>query len=508
MSHAYLFVGTRGTGKTTCAKILARAVNCRNPLDGDPCNECASCIGIENGGILDVLELDAASNNKVDDVRALREEAIYSPASVKKRVFIIDEVHMLSSAAFNALLKILEEPPEHLVFILATTELHKVPATILSRCQRFSFKRISPQAISARLHTVAKNEGLTLTDDAVAKLSALADGSMRDALSLLDQCASDTTIDLQRVLDMIGLAGHHEIFRLADAAAGRNVETALEILDRLYDDGKDMASLLNELASIMRDVLVYKLSPDSGLLCGVFGGDELFALSAKMTPERLFFCLDLIREAVYGLQRGGAVKLSVEMCLIRICDERMIDNASALLPRIARLEERGELKVESAELKDRKTEGIEEKETGKEESDPNGDDPPQEASPTAGADNTALDSRSPASDTQPSTCESQLETDPWGDILGLLKDDGPIHALLSDSAKVRATLSDDALIISAGNKFVAATIETPSFSESLKDAARKTLGRDVVMRIETGGGEENRISKIDNLRAFDIVKFE
>lgn len=187
LSHAYLFTGTRGTGKTTCAKILAKAVNCQNPSDGDPCGQCPACLGIDNGSLLDVMELDAASNNGVDHVRALRDEAIYSPASVKYRVYIIDEVHMLSVAAFNALLKILEEPPAHLIFILATTELHKVPATILSRCQRFAFKRIMPQDIAQRLLYVSARENIALSPDAAETLARLADGALRDALSLLDQ---------------------------------------------------------------------------------------------------------------------------------------------------------------------------------------------------------------------------------------------------------------------------------------------------------------------------------
>ena len=189
LSHAYLFTGTRGTGKTTCAKILARAVNCEHPVDGNPCNQCPSCLGIESGSILDVLELDAASNNGVDQVRALRDEAVYTPAAVRKRVYIVDEVHMLSTAAFNALLKILEEPPEHLMFILATTELHKVPATIKSRCQQFSFKRILPGDIAARLAYVAREEGIELRGEGASLLARLADGGLRDALSLLDQCA-------------------------------------------------------------------------------------------------------------------------------------------------------------------------------------------------------------------------------------------------------------------------------------------------------------------------------
>lgn len=194
VSHAYLFIGTRGTGKTTCAKILAKAVNCQNPENGNPCNICEACVGIDRGTILDVEELDAASNNGVDSIRAMRDEAVFSPANVKRRVYIVDEVHMLSVSAFNALLKILEEPPEHLMFILATTELHKVPATILSRCQRHSFKRLENSVVSQRLMFVAKNEGLNLTAQGAELLSRLADGSMRDGLSLLDQCSGSDII--------------------------------------------------------------------------------------------------------------------------------------------------------------------------------------------------------------------------------------------------------------------------------------------------------------------------
>ena len=223
LSHAYLFTGTRGTGKTTCAKILSRAVNCQNPVDGNPCNQCPACLGIENGSILDVLELDAASNNGVDQVRALRDEAVYTPAAVRKRVYIVDEVHMLSTPAFNALLKILEEPPEHLMFILATTELHKVPATIKSRCQQFSFKRILPGQIAQRLGYVAGQEGIDLTGEGAALLARLADGGMRDALSLLDQCAgAGQRVDEQEILDTLGLAGNLETAKLMGLIAAHD----------------------------------------------------------------------------------------------------------------------------------------------------------------------------------------------------------------------------------------------------------------------------------------------
>ena len=254
LSHAYLFTGTRGTGKTTCAKILARAVNCEHPVDGNPCNQCPSCLGIESGSILDVLELDAASNNGVDQVRALRDEAVYTPAAVRKRVYIVDEVHMLSTAAFNALLKILEEPPEHLMFILATTELHKVPATIKSRCQQFSFKRILPGDIAARLAYVAREEGIELRGEGASLLARLADGGLRDALSLLDQCAGPSgPIGEQEVLDALGLAGNLETARLMEQLGGGDTAGALETLARLYGAGKDVGSLLGELSALTRD---------------------------------------------------------------------------------------------------------------------------------------------------------------------------------------------------------------------------------------------------------------
>ncbi|MBQ8975130.1 MAG: DNA polymerase III subunit gamma/tau, partial [Oscillospiraceae bacterium] len=260
LSHAYLFVGTRGTGKTTCAKILAKAVNCEHPVNGDPCNECPSCRGIDDGSILDVEELDAASNNGVDNIRELRDEAIYTPATVKKRVYIVDEVHMLSNHAFNALLKILEEPPEHLIFILATTEIHKVPATILSRCQRFSFRRIPSDKIAQRLMYVAQQEGLSLTEDGASLLARLSDGALRDALSLLDQCSSAQVIDSSAILSSIGLAGSADTLRLLGAINDNNTAQALDMLDSLHSAGKDMSAAIDELMTLYRDILVTKVA--------------------------------------------------------------------------------------------------------------------------------------------------------------------------------------------------------------------------------------------------------
>ena len=319
LSHAYLFTGTRGTGKTTCAKLLARAVNCENPVGGNPCGKCASCVGIENGSILDVLEIDAASNNSVDNVRALREDAVYTPASVKKRVYIIDEVHMLSNSAFNALLKILEEPPEHLMFILATTELHKVPATILSRCQRYSFKRVSQEDIAARLDKIAKAEGIELTEEACEMLSRMADGALRDALSLLDQCSGDV-VDKERVISAIGVADTQEICRIFEAIKSRNGSAAMDILNELYMNGRDVASVLDRLAELYRDLLMTRLAPKGGssLLKGGFTASELSALSQGAEIPNLLAGLDVLEEAISGLRGSSNRRIAAELCLLRL----------------------------------------------------------------------------------------------------------------------------------------------------------------------------------------------
>ncbi|MGE4275936.1 MAG: DNA polymerase III subunit gamma/tau [Lawsonibacter sp.] len=343
LSHAYLFTGTRGTGKTTCAKILARAVNCQNPQEGNPCNQCPACLGIENGSILDVLELDAASNNGVDQVRALRDEAVYTPAAVRKRVYIVDEVHMLSTPAFNALLKILEEPPPHLMFILATTELHKVPATIKSRCQQFSFKRILPVQIAQRLQFVAQQEGIDLTPDGAALLARLADGGLRDALSLLDQCSGGRQqLDEQEILDALGLVGNLETANLMGQIANRDTGAALETLARLYANGKDVGSVLGELSALTRDLLLRKTAPQGGaaLLTGGYDEATMRGLGEQFSAQRLLQILSLLQESSANLARSSNRRTEVELCLIRLCDESLDQSFAGLSARVARMEER------------------------------------------------------------------------------------------------------------------------------------------------------------------------
>ena len=342
LSHAYLFTGTRGTGKTTCAKILARAVNCEQPENGNPCNRCPSCLGIESGRFLDVVELDAASNNGVDSVRALRDEAIYSPAQVKKRVYIVDEVHMLSTPAFNALLKILEEPPEHLMFILATTELHKVPATILSRCQRFSFRRIRPQDIVRRLNYIAQQEHIDLKEDGAALLARLSDGALRDALSLLDQCAAaGGAIDANAVLDALGLAGNVQTAQLMSLILSRDTRGALALLGKLYDGGKDVGAVLGELSTLSRELLIRATAGEGGesLLSGAYDSATLENLSRQGTSARFIQLCTLLQETAAQLQFSVNRRTDAELCILKLCDETLSGDLTALCARIARLEE-------------------------------------------------------------------------------------------------------------------------------------------------------------------------
>ena len=341
LSHAYIFIGTRGTGKTTCARILAKAVNCENPVDGNPCGVCPACRGISEGSVMDVVELDAASNNSVDNVRALREEAVFTPATVKKRVYIIDEVHMLSTAAFNALLKILEEPPEHLMFILATTELQKVPATILSRCQRHSFKRIDAPTIAQYLQYIASKEGFTLQPEAGELIARLADGGVRDALSLLDQCSASEVIDLDAVYYAMGLAGYRRTAALMDRILAHETEKAIRDFNAMWMDGKDPTTLLTELSGLLRDALMMKVAPKGGqsLITGGYDSATLEALGARMTKEELICAMETLQKAQTRIRAGASPRTTAELCLVSLCDNTLGESTAALRARISRLEE-------------------------------------------------------------------------------------------------------------------------------------------------------------------------
>lgn len=321
LSHAYLFTGSRGTGKTTCAKILAKAVNCLNPSGGNPCGECEICRGIDSGAILDVVEIDAASNNGVDNIRDIREESSFAPVNCKYRVYIIDEVHMLSIGAFNALLKTLEEPPEHVKFILATTEVHKLPVTILSRCQRFDFKRVAPEAMIARMQYIAAQEGFTLDDDAAVLIARLADGGMRDALSTLDQCIGQSShVTAELVTRVAGMTGRDHLFALSDAVSSGNAAGAMELLDRLYAASCDMERLCADLTLHFRNLMIVKTvkAANSVLVCTAQELEAYRAQSSRFTLEKILFCIDALQTAGANIKKGVNRRIELEMTLLRM----------------------------------------------------------------------------------------------------------------------------------------------------------------------------------------------
>lgn len=340
VAHAYLFTGSRGTGKTSCAKILAKAVNCLHPVDGNPCLECEACRLIDEGAS-DIYEIDAASNNGVDDVRALRDEVMYAPINCKYRVYIIDEVHMLSIAAFNALLKTIEEPPEHVVFILATTEIHKVPATILSRCQRFEFRRIDPDDSAKRLMWVAEQEKVTLHEDAACLISRISDGGMRDALSLLDQCISVSgDVTVQVVRECAGVAGKEHLFAFTDAVLEKNPAAALGIIDGLYQQSKDLSRLTQELIEHYRTLMLLSVTPDSRLIRAL--PDELAQYRAQLnggyTLELIMRCLDILTVCLEQMGGSRQRKILAEMTAIRLCTPKLDTDVKSLTIRMDSLE--------------------------------------------------------------------------------------------------------------------------------------------------------------------------
>lgn len=341
LNHAYLFTGSRGTGKTTCAKILAKAVNCLHPVNGNPCGECEICKGIDSGSILDVTEMDAASNRKIDDIRQIIDEVQFKPSKCKYRVYIIDEVHMLTTEAFNALLKTLEEPPEHAIFILATTEVHKLPQTILSRCQRFDFHRIPPRAIADRLLYVANQEGVTLSDSAALLAASVADGALRDALSLLDRCiAISSDIDEDVVRSAAGLARKTYLFELANCVINKNTAKALEIVDRLYGESKDMARLCDELLSHFRTLMLIKSvkNPRDIVIMADDEFEQAQTQSDYLSLADIVYYMDVLSRAYQNMGRGTGDRTELEMAVVKLSSAELDGTVEALTARVTALE--------------------------------------------------------------------------------------------------------------------------------------------------------------------------
>lgn len=343
VSHAYLFCGSRGTGKTTCAKILAKAVNCLSPVNGSPCGKCAACAAIENGTATDVLEMDAASNNGVEAIRDIRDEVVYSPSTLKYRVYIVDEVHMLSASAFNALLKTLEEPPAHVLFILATTELQKLPATIISRCQRFDFRRIAAPVLAARVSFIAKEEGLELTPEAANRIARIAAGGMRDAISLLELCAGSAgAITPETVNEMTGSTGRDSVTGLTNAVANADYDTILSVIAEAVNSSRDLAVFWQDLLSLYRDLLIIRTTDAADRYLDLTDAEsaELHALAGKFGKGRLLLHCKLLEDAYFAMQKAGAVKRVIaELTLLRMCDPTLDTGTEALLARVEKLED-------------------------------------------------------------------------------------------------------------------------------------------------------------------------
>lgn len=341
LNHAYLFTGSRGTGKTTCAKILAKAVNCLNPQNGNPCGECEICKGIDDGSILDIVEMDAASNRKIDDIRQIIDEVQFKPTKCKYRVYIVDEVHMLTQEAFNALLKTLEEPPEHVIFILATTEVHKLPQTIRSRCQRFDFHRIPPRAIADRVEYVVSQENAEITDSAALMLASVADGALRDALSLLDSClAVSSHIDEEVVRNAAGLVSKTYLFELAAAIINKNPTKSLEIIDRLYSESKDMARLCDELVEHFRALMLIKTikNPRDILIMSDDEFEQAVTQSDYLSLADIVFYMDVLSKAYQRMGKGTGDRTELEMALVKLSASELDGTIEALTARVTALE--------------------------------------------------------------------------------------------------------------------------------------------------------------------------
>ena len=495
LSHAYLFTGTRGTGKTSCAKILAKAVNCENPNHGDPCGVCPSCRAIDEGSCMDVLEIDAASNNGVDSVRVLRDDAIYTPGTVKMRVYIIDEVHMLSTAAFNALLKIIEEPPAHLLFILATTELQKVPATILSRCQRFAFKRLRAEEIASRLNFIAYQEHIEIEPDALNLLARLADGGMRDGVSLLDQCASAAggAVTLESVYASLGLAGERRTAELMQAIAQQDTAKALTVFSSLYAAGKDVGALLGEMCALCRDLLVLHTAPKSGLamLSGIATEQQALALQDMFSPGELMRVLTETQKTRASFGKNTDVRVAAELLLMQLCEPALRLDAQALNARISRVEEQlaSGVLVKAAP------------QTSGDEYDDDRPPFPDDADDPARGQLPEMPPAQPAPAPQAETpagfwpaLSEKLRAELSAKDRGFFAANGPLHPVLQ---------GESTLIMAADNEFVLGMVKKPAIEQLIREKASALLGRPVAVRFAL----KNRLSRVGDDPMDALVQF-
>ena len=503
-SHAYLFCGSRGTGKTSCAKILSRAVNCLDPRNGNPCGRCSACLSIENGSATDVLEMDAASNNGVDNIRDIRDEVVYTPSSLKYRVYIIDEVHMLSTSAFNALLKTLEEPPEHVIFILATTELHKLPATIISRCQRFDFRRITTKVLKDRLLHIASNEGIEIEDSAAQLIARQAQGGMRDAISLLELCAgSRVKIDDALVHDSIGSTGRGELIHLCEAVISKDFDGIFEIISSAVNSSRDILVFWQELLSLYRDLLIVKISsrPSEYLDLTDNEASALKSLASKMSQETLSYHCSLIEDAYLTMQRSNTVKRIVaELTLVRMCEPRLSGSTQATLDRIAELEQRVK-NISSGNVAVTREEKIELKpeikaEAPKPRKAPKFDDDEDYRNDAPPAQRTAY-VKTPATNTKKRVLKSFKNR---AEVLEIMNGIDPMNASFVAESKWY-TDDEDKVILKFNSPFTIDSIKIFNADTQLFDALTRAMGKqynknNVLLECDATGGPRDVIDEI------------
>lgn len=490
ISHAYLFTGSRGTGKTSCAKILAKAVNCENSVNGEPCNECEVCRGLDSGSIYDVVEIDAASNNGVDNIRDLREEANYTPSRGRYRVYIIDEVHMLSTGAFNALLKTLEEPPAHVIFILATTEVHKLPATILSRCQRFDFKRIQPETMAKRLMQVAGYENLDLTEEGAILISRIADGGMRDALSILDQCAGrNQKIDEKLVSEVAGIAGRESLYELSDAICNKNGGNALNVISKLHANSYDMERLCVEMINHLRNFLIVKTVDKSRELI-VCTDDEyktILSSAEHFTLPSVIFALDLFQDTLVKIKGGANSRIEMEMTLIKLCEPKLEQSMDSVLDRISVLERavKNGVAVKSAPVKTVVPETVSEPEpTEKKSVSIDTEKTAEIEKPTTEPIVSTPDSEPlpPIPEAAPQTEQetapatgAKREFEYWADFMeAIYKSDIALYGVLNGA---KAYVRDEYFLLTSNNSTLNQFIKIPTHSKAIKKALYDVTGQ-------------------------------
>ena len=502
ISHAYLFTGSRGTGKTTCAKILSKAVNCLSPVNGNPCNECEICKGIENGSILDVIEIDAASNNGVDNIRDLREEANFTPVNAKYRVYIIDEVHMLSIGAFNALLKTLEEPPSHVIFILATTEIHKLPATILSRCQRFDFKRISPEDITARLLYVSEKENVTLTENAAALIARIADGGMRDALSLLDRCfAMGNNIDEDAVSNAAGIAGTQHLFSFSEYIAKGDFTSALKLVSKLHNESCDIDSLCTELTLHLRNLMVAKTVKEcEGLIvCSKSELENLKARAGEMKLSKILDCIAILETAAANIKNAVNKKIQLEAAIIKMCSPSSSGASIDFENRISAIEEKIEAILKNGV---RVSSPAEKKEEPVKTEEPKPAPAPQPPVPEKEPEpQPEPETEEPASAPAPEKEAPLVDDGPfynWSDVLETLKKyDIPLFGIMADST---AVIKNGRVIINSGNPTLFDFICSDTHSRELSRSIYEVLGQKMKIAVSTTEKAKEETSPLENLK--------